>query len=742
MVGQLQRFAEELTVRDETNARDARLDVLAATIASTAMIAQQVAGKSTRDALFLTQFDIRRLPGMMIVSALISFVAAMFAARALANHGPRRVVRWAFLLGAIAFTLEFAASWISKRSIAIVVYLHMALFGATVISLFWSLINERFDPHAAKRAVARIAAGGTLGGVLGGFIGFNIASLTSVRAMLAALAILNAIALVALARLCSSSRPSAEPASSKPPAAPEVAKGIRALRVERYLLTLGVMVALVAATEALTDFAFAAQVKERMRDGRRLMAFFSAFHMGVAIVTFLAQAGLSRRALDRLGLAGTIAALPLVVLVLAGAALEQTTLLTIVILRGGEAVVSNSLWRSAYELLYTPLSQEKKRPMKTLIDVGCDRLGTLVGGAAILGILALALPRSTILWLVVGLAAATLVAARFLQRGYVAALEESLRAGAVKLDAAEIVDATTRRTLRLSVETPAKTDSGDLVTRRPIAVSIEPRTPRDEPMVETIADLLSGDRLRVQKALCTTEDDPRLTPFVIPLLAWTEVRGEALAWLRRLAPRIAGQLADALADPAMHDDTRRRLPRVLRGLRSRVAAHGLMRGLADPRFDVRYECGLALARMAERDSELEVPHVPVLEAVRRELAFERKLLEAEPQLDPLDDEGDAPIFESALSDRASRGLEHVFTLLSLMLDRESLRTAFRALVNGDDALRGTALEYLENVLPVEIRDALWPYVTGRRRPMRGSHRPAQEVLRDLLHSGVMRPSRA
>lgn len=713
---------------DASSARDARLDVLAATAASTAMIAQQVAGKATRDALFLAQFDVRRLPGMMIVGALISFGAALIAARALAAHGPRRVARYAFLLGALAFALEFAASFISKRSLAIVVYLHMALFGATVISLFWSLVNERFDPHAAKRAVARIAAGGTLGGVLGGVIGWNVASLTSVRGMLFVLAILNLIALAAVSRISPGER-TTDPASSRAPAPETVGAGIRALRVQRYLLTLAVMVALVACIEALADYVFAARVREHVQDGRKLMAFFSAFHTVVAIATFLAQAGLSRRALERFGLAGTIAGLPIMVLLLGGIAVEAPTLIAIVVFRGGEAVMSNSLWRSAYELLYTPVAQDKKRPMKTMIDVGCDRLGTLVGAGIVLAVLALALPPTTLLIVAMVLACATLLAARRLQRGYVAALEESLRAGAVRLEGAEIFDATTRDTVRASTAVRPQ----HLPMHAQIAEKVAPPARRSgEPLLQAIDDLISDDRLRVQRVLCAGEDDPRLAPFVLPLLGRAETRGEALAWLRRLAPRIEGLLLDALADRSNHACVRRRIPRILRAEPSRVAAEGLIRGLADELFDVRYECGLALARMVEKSPTIDIPSKPVLEAVRRELAIERTILQAEPLLDPIDDEPDAPIFQAELRDRANRGLEHVFTILSLMLDREQLRTAFRALTSPDESLRGTALEYLENVLPAEIRDALWPYVTGRRRPPREAQRPPHEVLKDLV----------
>jgi hypothetical protein len=52
----------------------------------------------------------------------------------------------------------------------------------------------------------------------------------------------------------------------------------------------------------------------------------------------------------------------------------------------------------------------------------------------------------------------------------------------------------------------------------------------------------------------------------------------------------------------------------------------------------------------------------------------------------------------------------VFDLLALALDPAAVRSAYRALA-ARDARRGTALEYLETVLPASIRDALWPKLT-------------------------------
>jgi hypothetical protein len=63
------------------------------------------------------------------------------------------------------------------------------------------------------------------------------------------------------------------------------------------------------------------------------------------------------------------------------------------------------------------------------------------------------------------------------------------------------------------------------------------------------------------------------------------------------------------------------------------------------------------------------------------------------------------------------------------LEREPLRLAFRALHHEDPKFRGTALEYLDTVLPVEIRELVWPLL-GEAVPL-PSARSAPELLADL-----------
>jgi ATP:ADP antiporter, AAA family len=162
---------------------------------------------------------------------------------------------------------------------------------------------------------------------------------------------------------------------------------------------------------------------------------------------------------------------------------------------------------------------------------------------------------------------------------------------------------------------------------------------------------------------------------------------------------------------------------------TRRAVDGLMMGLADPRFEVRYECGRALLFITEKQKDVSIPLQAVLDAVKSEVARSSDVWVTQAEFDDDDDERPA-LVDRLLRDRVQRSLEHVFTLLSLHLEREPLRLAFKALHQEDERLRGTALEYLENVLPQEVRDAVWPFV-GEARPMRAA-RPATEILDALL----------
>jgi hypothetical protein len=189
-----------------------------------------------------------------------------------------------------------------------------------------------------------------------------------------------------------------------------------------------------------------------------------------------------------------------------------------------------------------------------------------------------------------------------------------------------------------------------------------------------------------------------------------------------------GQLLDALLDPSQDFAIRRRVPPILSAWNSRRAVDGLVEGLRDARFEVRFRCARALDAIVERNPPLAPSPDAVFEAVERELAVNRTVWESHRLLDRREDTG---YLDDVLLERANQSLEHVFSLLALRLPREPLKVAFRALHTEDPMLRGLALEYLDTSLPPAVRQRLSELV--EQGPPRES-RTAEEVIGRLLES--------
>jgi len=712
--------------------------VLASALAAGATVAQLVGSKAARDALFLSHHDVTRLPEMMAAAAVASLLAAVLAARAMARWSPARVVPVALAGNAALCVASWALIGHSPSLAGIGLYLQVAFLGATLSAGTWALINECFDPHTAKRVVGRVAMGGTAGGALGGLLGFALGRAGGVAAMLLVLAALNLLALWPVRQLAGRAR-----ARPVPERSAQTRSGFDVLQEHTYLRQLAFLVVLVAVTSALFDYVMSARVVARVPTGPDLVAFFALFHMGVGLASFAVQAFVTRAALARLGLGGTMALLPATALTAAGVALSVPALASAVLARGAEALVQSSVYRAAYEVAYTPVPRAQKRPAKMLIDVGFDRIGTALGSGLTLQVLPRAAqPEAVLLGLAVGVALLSLLTAVRLHRSYVAALAQSLKRGAIKLSAADVLDATTRRTLAESlsmnrqrllvhIEELRRRDSSAPAPSGPGEDSLDGLPPdvRDEgfgsaplsmrfglttesdassSIASALDDLRSGSTARARACLTREEPlEPELVPATIDLLGNDELSRDALRALRRLGPRITGQLVDALSDEQLDVVVRRRIPRALESLADPRAVAGLVDALSAPELEVRRQAAFAL----ERQAASSLPTDRVFSAVEQELEIAKAA-------------SDAPTTLSHV--------EHAVVVLSLVLEREPLGLAYRALGSGDETLRGTALEYFENVLPEALRATALPVLSRlvpRDRPKRDAGTLRDELFR-------------
>ncbi len=700
-----------------------RRALAAATVAASLLILHQVAARAVRDALFLSAYRARSLPFVMIGAALAALVGAELLAVALARRSPSRAVPAASLLSALILLALSVTSLRAPRLTAVLLYLHVAAFGGPLVSGFWSFVNERFDPYTARRAVGRIGTGAAVGGVAGGVLAWVASGLMPVAALLPVLAVLHAAAAFVLMRSAGAARPASRPRVA-------IGFGLPSVLDNPYLRQLALLVFLGAGVEAILDFLFKAEAARRFEAGA-LLGVFALFHASVSVGSLLLQAAGARPALQRLGLAGTVALRPLFTGLGSVVGVAFPRLAAATFARAAHESLTNSLFRSGYELLYTPIPEAEKRRVKPVVDVASDKAGMVVGSALVLAALALRPGEAgRALFAVAALVSLlTLSLSRRLHRGYVATLERSLLAGRVRLDPGDVVDSTTQLTLaqtgmadrsRLLAQIEALRAGRTGTEAAPPAVPRSPQAPAegaavDEELLEALRRVRRGDPAAVRRLLTEHPDPPPLlVGALVPLLAADESFFDVLEALRRAAPRVTGQLVDTLLDPAADPVVRRRIPRVLKACPTARAAEGLLAALDDPSFEVRASASAALAALHERSAVVRLSRDAVIERVRREL-----------------DNGE-PV---------DRQLPQLFALLSLAIERRPLEIAWGALRGGEQApgdrgLRGTALEYLSNVLPEDVFGRLVSVFGASSYRPAAQKRPVEQVAEELRTSSA------
>jgi hypothetical protein len=214
-------------------------------------------------------------------------------------------------------------------------------------------------------------------------------------------------------------------------------------------------------------------------------------------------------------------------------------------------------------------------------------------------------------------------------------------------------------------------------------------------------------------ALAKTGAVTRLhVPQIVELLAWDDVLPMARATLERLAPGQIGLFIDTMLDPTTDFVIRRRLPRVIATFPSPRSLEGLLDGLDDQRFEVRYHCSRGIDRILAANPSLSVDRSRTIAVVERELSVAPQRWAGYRVLDRPDT--DEPARVTLPAEDTSRFLEYILRLLSTIVAREPLEAAVQAVRSPIPGVRALALEYLDQVLPTAVLERLRQLIAATR----------------------------
>jgi len=702
-----------------------------AMVSAAVVAAQLAAGKATRDALFFTSLTITALPAVVTATALFSIGLVFLHGRAVRRIAPGTLIPVLYVVSGLLFIAEWFLRTRGPSAAAIALYLHISGIGPLLASGFWLITTERFNPRTAKKGFGRITAAGTVGALGGALIAERLAAVQGGPVMVLVLAGFQFAAAWLVRRVALSGLPATPvdpelwPGSSDDRTgvldAPRPMRGgLRLIAETPALRNLAALVLLGTTSAAIVDYVFKARSVEMFGPGDGLLRFFAIYYAATSVASLLLQTLSSRAVLERFGLALTTSTPSLALMAGSLAGIIEPAFGSLLVARGGEAVFRASWFRAGYELFYTPMPVAERRSAKSLIDVAFDRLGDAVGAAVVRMVIVLAPASQFALMLAIASAtsvAAIAVASR-LHRWYIRTLETSLVNRGSDLAPGDTIDPSTARVLSILRRTgvPAVTSQALMLP--------------DDDVVADVVRLRSGHHDAAMRVLTRPEGlTAALVPHVIPLLASPSLADYALFSLRKVLEDRVGELTDALLDPNQDDAVRRRLARVFSTGVSQRAVDGLLSALDDPRFDVRFQTARSLAAIVDRNPIVRVDPQRIFAVVLEEVTVSQPVWESQRLLDGF---VSASPLDAYVRDRAGQSLAHVFTLLSLALPRQPLLIAFRSLHTDDANLRGTALEYLERVLPTDIRVRLWPFLVRTR--VRHAIAPRTEAIAKLLRS--------
>jgi len=107
---------------------------------------------------------------MVVLASIAAIVLSFGRGRTTVRLGPFRSTPVSLSISGVLHVAEWLLLGYHPRIAACAIYLHVVAIGSILLSSFWSVMNESFDPRAAKLSFGRISGAGTLGGLLGGLM--------------------------------------------------------------------------------------------------------------------------------------------------------------------------------------------------------------------------------------------------------------------------------------------------------------------------------------------------------------------------------------------------------------------------------------------------------------------------------------------------------------------------------------------------------------------------------------------
>jgi len=323
----------------------------------------------------------------LFTGTLLAMLAATPLYAALVRALPRQrfipLVYLFFIANLLLFAILFA--WLSEEQqvwIGRGFFIWLSVFNLFVVSVFWALMADLFEPAQAKRLFGVLAAAASVGAIAGSGVAATMARAVPLPVLMLCAALLLLLAILCVVRMhVLAGALHGQPAQRvmEKPIGGGILAGITHTMRSPYLANICFYMFAYSVTSTFLYFQQATIARDAFADNGERTAFFAAVDLTVNTLTLLVQLFLTGRLLRVFGVAVAAAFLPALTLIGFGALAAFPTLAVLVVFQVLRRVGNFGLSRPTRELLFTVLPREDKYKAKNVIDTVVYRLGDQLG---------------------------------------------------------------------------------------------------------------------------------------------------------------------------------------------------------------------------------------------------------------------------------------------------------------------------------------------------------------------------
>ena len=282
------------------------------------------------------------------------------------------------------------ANRIAPVAVGRVFFVWISIYNLFIVSIFWSVLVDRFSSEQGRRLFGFIAAGGTLGTFIGPLLAATMATRLGPVALTVAAALLLEVAVRCYRALLSRTQSqSGSRLMEDRRMGGSMLAGITLITRSPYLLGLVLFMLLHTSAATLLYFEQGRIVAGSYADLASRTQFFAVVDLIVSALTLIFQLLLTAPLIRLVGVGGALVALPLATIVAFSAMALAPVPATVALAQGLRRAVEFAIVRPAREVLWTVVSREEKYKAKNVIETLVYRGGDAASGWLSVGLTAL-----------------------------------------------------------------------------------------------------------------------------------------------------------------------------------------------------------------------------------------------------------------------------------------------------------------------------------------------------------------